>query len=259
MCEPSLPVRVALKMSCWTSFLLLADSPNQLAKWPLADTPFGSSGVNVTLPSSVPVTQNSSCPGAVNSVTWKTSLAAMPVTVPGSPVHGFADASENSTTSWACCVNVTVPGGLPAEATSAETSATTATTPAAVTRRLSISFLSPRRIGSPQRCPVAASSNTQYVFSQRGVRLLWPKGRCLTLLDRLISRLRKRPITGSKHSQSHAGDPYGTIVPVELTRSKATSRASVARQSSPSSGGSHPFPAVLFCGGERLRVCSCGC
>jgi hypothetical protein len=40
--------------------LSLDDSPNHDAKWPLADTPVGSSGVNVAVPSSVPVTQHSS-------------------------------------------------------------------------------------------------------------------------------------------------------------------------------------------------------
>ena len=83
------------------------DSPNQAAKWPLAETPLGSSGVKVTVPSSVPVTQNSSL--TVKKVTWKTSFAAIAVSVPGSPVHGFVTGSENSVTLWACSVIVTVP------------------------------------------------------------------------------------------------------------------------------------------------------
>src|SRR5262245_31968552 len=45
--EPSVPVRWKVLVSCWTSFLLLNASPNQAAKWPLAETPSGLSGVKV--------------------------------------------------------------------------------------------------------------------------------------------------------------------------------------------------------------------
>src|SRR5947208_14452912 len=106
-CKPSVPARWKVLVKCWTSFFSLNDSPNQAAKWPLAETPRGSSGVKVTVPSSVPVTQNSSL--TVKNVTWKTSFAAIAVSVPGSPVQGFVTGSENSVTSWACSVIVTVP------------------------------------------------------------------------------------------------------------------------------------------------------
>src|SRR5436305_1548517 len=129
---------MALKVSCWTSFLLLDDSPNHETKWPLAETPVGSSGVSVIVPSAVPVTQNSSRPGAVNAVTWKTSLVAIAVIVPGSPVHGFVDGFENRTSFWPCWVKVIVPGGLPAEAATADMSAAAAAKHAAGNRRLNI-------------------------------------------------------------------------------------------------------------------------
>src|SRR5262245_2839889 len=92
--DPSVPISWIVFVSGCTSFWLLLDSPNQDTKWPLADTPVGSSGVKVAVPSPVPVTQNSSAPGAVKKVTWKTSLAATAVTVPGAPVHGLITDSE---------------------------------------------------------------------------------------------------------------------------------------------------------------------
>jgi hypothetical protein len=42
-------------VSCWTSFLLFEDSPNQSVKWPLADALAGLSAVKVAVPSSVSV------------------------------------------------------------------------------------------------------------------------------------------------------------------------------------------------------------
>src|SRR5262249_20216271 len=141
------PTSWIVVVSCWTPFLLLPDSPNHEAKWPLAETPLGSSGVKVAVPSSVPVTQNSSAPGAVKKVTWKTSFAATAVTVPGAPVHGFVTCSENSLTLWACVVIVTVPWPpASASAAPAASNATTAARLAPCSRRLSIrSLLSPRK------------------------------------------------------------------------------------------------------------------
>src|SRR5438477_471063 len=55
--EPSVPSRWIVLVLCSTLFLLLAAAPNQVAKCPLALTPPGSSGVNVAVPSPVPVTQ----------------------------------------------------------------------------------------------------------------------------------------------------------------------------------------------------------
>ena len=104
--EPSVVLKWMLKMSCWTSFFSFKDSPNQAAKWPLPVTPPGVSGVKVNIPSSVPVTQNSSL--TVKKVMWNTSFAAVAVIVPGAPVHVVAGA-ENRTTSWLCWVIVTVP------------------------------------------------------------------------------------------------------------------------------------------------------
>jgi hypothetical protein len=61
-------------------------------EWPLAESPLGLSGVNVAVPSSVPVTQNSSL--VVKKVTRKTSFAATALHVPGAPVQGFVTGIE---------------------------------------------------------------------------------------------------------------------------------------------------------------------
>ena len=58
MWEPSVPLSWNVLVSCSTSFLLLTDAPCHSAKWPVAVTPFGSSGVNVAVPSAVVVSQN---------------------------------------------------------------------------------------------------------------------------------------------------------------------------------------------------------
>src|SRR4051794_32893434 len=107
MWEPSLPFKLNVLVKCWTSFLLLNDSPNHSVKWPLAVTPCGSSGVKVATPSSVPVIQNSG--PVVNDVTWKTAVLAVAVRVPDAPVHGFAMCCEKSGRFRYCCVLVTVP------------------------------------------------------------------------------------------------------------------------------------------------------
>src|SRR5207247_4008193 len=105
------------------------------------------------VPSSVPVTQNSSL--TVKKVTWKTSFAAIAVSVPGSPVQGFVTGSENSVMLWACSVMVTVP--RPPAAASAAPAANNATTVAKVaapTRRLVIR--SPLPPGPPPQEPQQA-------------------------------------------------------------------------------------------------------
>jgi hypothetical protein len=52
MCEPSLVVRTNVFVPLCTSLKLFNDSPNHELNCPLAETPLGLSGVNVTVPSS---------------------------------------------------------------------------------------------------------------------------------------------------------------------------------------------------------------
>jgi hypothetical protein len=59
---------------------------------PVAETPFGSLGVKVTVPSSLPVAQNSSL--TVKKVRWKTSFAAVAASVVRYPP-----------VIWGCCAS----------------------------------------------------------------------------------------------------------------------------------------------------------